>query len=161
VLAAVERYGVEGVGLVFNICGWFSPYFGSLARGVIVGGCGMSVGDRCGELFTVVMTNNEFHRSSSGCHVAMSNVAPETIVSNSVGVVRLTKWPNRSNDDICRCRSLSSHCHIAQHILTFPRCWSWPLWAVSHGRGCCCRGRCSSPGGRAVTNGGGGEEDGR
>jgi hypothetical protein len=95
--------------------------------GVVVGGGGMSVGDRCGELFAVVMMNDEFHCLSSACHVAMSDVAPETIVNNSIGVVRLTKWPNTSNDDICRCRSSSSRCHVARRILMFPRFWSWPL----------------------------------
>jgi hypothetical protein len=47
VLAAVERHGLGVVGLEFVVCEWFLLCLSSLVWGVVVGGCGMLVGDHC------------------------------------------------------------------------------------------------------------------
>jgi hypothetical protein len=104
---------------------------------------------------------NQIHRSSSGCHVAHGDVAPETIVSGTYG------WLDSQNSRIgrtstfvvvVRCRLVATSHLACSHSIVFGR---GRCWAVSDRGGCCRCHRCSSPGGRAMVDGEGGEEDGR
>jgi hypothetical protein len=63
---------------------------------------------------------NQIHRSSSGCHVALGDVAPGNPVSNETERSTLT-----INEQ--RCLSLSSRCHVTNSnvvpgVFPFHRC---------------------------------------
>jgi hypothetical protein len=104
---------------------------------------------------------NQIHRSSSGCHVAHGDVAPETIVNDK------SRWLDSRNGLIGRTRTFVVVVHRCLVATSHLACSCSIVvgrgrgWAVSHRYVCCRRHHCSSPGGQAVTNGGGGEEDSR